>query len=67
LGEEKKKPGEEFNAEIAENAEGAEKSKGRSGMGIKIGELAAFDRKSPPFAKTAKDGAPSSLDVGWRN
>jgi len=50
LEEEKKKPGEEFNAEIAESAEGAEKSKGRSGMGIKIGELAALDRKSPPFA-----------------
>jgi len=27
LGEEKKKPGEEFDAEIAENAEGAEKSR----------------------------------------
>jgi len=50
LGEEKKKPGKEISAEFAESAEGAEKSKGRSGMGIKIGELAALDRKSPPFA-----------------
>ena len=27
---------------------------------IKSGELEALDRKSPPFAKDAKDGAPSS-------
>src|SRR5208337_5021198 len=25
----------------------------------------AFDRKSPPFAQNAKDGAPSSSGVGW--
>jgi len=50
LGEEKKKPGEEFDAEIAENAEGVEKSRRRRGMGIKGGKLAALDRKSPPFA-----------------
>jgi len=25
-----------------------------------------FDRKSPPFAQNAKDGAPSSPGVGWR-
>jgi hypothetical protein len=31
LGEEKKKPGEEFNAETAEDAEGAEKRGDKSG------------------------------------
>jgi len=43
LGEEKKKPGEEFNAEFAESAEDAEKSEDKSE------KLAALDRKSPPF------------------
>jgi hypothetical protein len=60
----RKNPGKEINAEFAESAEDAEKSKDRSGMGIKNGELAALDRKSPPFAKFAKDGAPSSTVLG---
>ena len=29
----------------------------------KSGEVVAFDRKSPSFAKNAKDGAPSSSTV----
>jgi hypothetical protein len=37
----RKNPGKEINAEFAESAEDAEKSKDRSGMGIKNGELAA--------------------------
>ena len=33
----------------------------------KRGQFVALDRKSPPFAKNAKDGAPSSSVVAWRN
>jgi len=30
----------------------------------KIWRIVAFDRKNPPFAKSAKDGAPPSSFVG---
>ena len=33
---------------------------------LKSGDWLPFDRKSPPFAKGAKDGAPSSSIVVWR-
>ena len=33
----------------------------------KIRRVVALDRKSPPIAKSAKGGAPSSSDVGWRH
>jgi len=35
--------------------------------GLKDKKLVALDRKSPPFAKDAKDGAPSSSFVMCRN
>ena len=43
------------NGEYAESAEYAEKS----------GRVVTFDRKSPPIAKGAKGGAPSSSIDGW--
>jgi len=46
----------EFNSEFAENAESAEKKRVR----VKRRDWVQFDRKSPPFAKFAKGGAPSS-------
>jgi len=44
------------NAEGAEGAEDAEKRKTRMGER----DLVALERKSPPIAKTARGGAPSS-------
>jgi hypothetical protein len=44
-------------SEEKENAEYAEKRKSKSWL--------ALERKSPPFAKGAKDGAPSSTYVLW--
>jgi hypothetical protein len=41
------------------SAEGAEERRERKNV-RKKGELEAIDRKSPRFAKIAKDGAPSS-------
>jgi hypothetical protein len=34
---------------------------------VKAGEVADFDRKSPPFAEGTKGGAPSSSVVEWIN
>jgi hypothetical protein len=48
----------------AENAEVAEKRREEKRREEKRRE--AFDRKSPPFAKDAKSGAPSRSLVGWR-
>jgi hypothetical protein len=59
-GREKKK--EKDNAETRRTQRSAEKKK--AGAGGR--DLVALDRKSPPFAKDAKDGAPSSLFVGRR-
>jgi hypothetical protein len=53
-GERKKKD----SAEFAENAEDAERNRRRERSFV------ALDRKSPPSAKSAKGGAPSSIFVG---
>jgi hypothetical protein len=48
---------------------GAAKRKARKSKEREQGkrELAALERKSPPFAQNAKDGAPSRSSGGWRN
>jgi len=48
------------NAESTEDAEFAEKRKAREERG-----MGDFDRRSPPFAQNAKDGAPSSTRARW--
>ena len=39
----------------------------KRGRGRKSGKFVRSDRKSPPFAKTAKGGAPSSSFVSRQN
>src|SRR5579862_6945826 len=54
---------ERINAEDAETQRrGEEENKGRKRRAV-----ALLDRKNPPFAKCAKDGAPSRSVVGWHN
>ena len=58
-GQRKTKRRRKTDAEFAEGAEFAEKSQ------EKRRNVVAFDRKNPPFAKGAKDGAPSSSFLRW--
>ncbi|HET7109083.1 MAG TPA: hypothetical protein VFI38_19875 [Candidatus Acidoferrum sp.] len=52
------------NAEALRTARSAEKNKEEGG---RIRRFGALERKSPPFANGAKDGAPSSSLVKWRD
>jgi len=47
-------------AEVTENTEYAEKRKTNRKQNREKRERVALERKSPPFAENAKDGAPSS-------